>query len=390
MSVSMFVLFLYITCLSAGCSVNEAERPSTHAAQKESSSGETDPRPWNGVKLEYFDTSHPDYYQLSVRVKDPRDRRAYQLSFVPPLPVTIDPLNDKDSVIQQHRIDMRKISLGHHTFEARFTHQDGRVHSEEVSFHRQPVLFIDPQGMISCKPAQCSGQVNWSGLINIKVEPGTKVVFDQNVVVAQEDPIQFKLDILGLATKVHDLFQTSDIPSTDRWILQKKLMLIFPNKTRTDYMIKWDRKRALSAVKDMLTPLRSPNNTTGVMFPGERSSQRRGRGPEAKGLLILPQFASRNIKRVTDIKWVAFVDEHSRSQDCGSYRNLKTNQSRVVSIQYTDLKVKMFNRHTGQQVSQRTFRAPLVPCPKRKSISLGVKSNVNFGDVFAWLNQRVN
>ena len=388
MSVSMIVLFLYITCLSVGCSTDEVSQTST--AQQEASSDETDPPTWDGVKLEYFDTSHPDYYQLSVRVKDPRDRRAYQLSFVPPLPVTMDPLNDKDSVIQQHRIDMRKISLGHHTFEARFTHKDGRVHSEEVSFHRQPVLFIDPQGMISCKPAQCSGQVKWSGLIDIKVEPGTKVVFDQNVVIAQEEPIQFKLDILRLATKVPDLFQTSGIPSTNRWILQKKLMLIFPDKTRTDYMIKWDRKRALSAVKDALAPLRGLGNTAGVRFPDEGSNRRRSRRSQAKGLLILPQFASRNVKRVTDIKWVAFVDEHPRSQDCGSYRNLKTNQSRVVRIQYTDLKVQMFDRHTGQQVSQRTFRAPLVPCPKRKSISFGVKSNVNFGDVFAWLNQRAD
>ena len=320
-----------------------------------------------------------------MRVKNPQDRHNYHLSFIPPLPVKLSQMNDKDSAIQKHSIDMRKISLGHHTFEARFIHKDGRIHREEIAFHRQPVLDIDDKGRISCKPSQCSGQVKWNGEISINVEPGTKVVFDQNVEVATEKTIHFGLDILRLATTTPNLFEVEGTSDDPHWILQKKLMLIFPDKSRTEYMIKWDRRRALSAVQVALEPLRTSGNR-GVKFPNERRQMRK----KANGLLILPQLASRNVRKVNDIRWVAFINEHQRSQDCGSYRNLKTNNKRVVRIQYTDLKVKMFDRFTGQQVSQRTFRAPRVPCPKRKSISFGVKSNVNYGDVYAWLNQSIN
>jgi hypothetical protein len=385
MPIYVLVLFCSFVFLSLGCQQDDTGQDD-QAIKQLPYSKNSNPPPWDGVKLEYFDTTHPDYYELSIRVKKPQDRQKYKLSFMPPLPVKVSHTNDKDNVIQKHSIDVRKISLGHHTFEARFTHQDGRVHREQLSFHRQPALQVDDQGVISCKPAQCNGQVKWSGEISLKVEAGTTVVFDQNVVVAQDEPIHFGLNIIRLATKTPHLFNTELAPSSSQWILQKKLMLIFSDKSRTEYNLKWDRKRALSAVKAALEPLRAPGNSQGIKFPNEQTKKSR----KKNGLLILPQLVSRNVSHVTDIRWVAFIDEHQRSQDCGSYRNLKTNNKRIVKIQYTDLKVTMFDRHTGQQVSQRSFRAPHVPCPKRKSTSFGMKSNVNYGDVYAWLNQRID
>ena len=377
-----FLAFVfYVACLSLSCNGDQAEI-NYQEKMKLPPTDLADAPKWNGIKLEYLDTSQPDYYLLSVRVKDPKDQKKYQLSFTPPLPVKMGPPGE---YIQKHRIDMRKISVGHHTFEAFFKHQDGRVHRELISFHRQPVLLVDNQGKISCKPAKCSGQITWSGELTIKVEPNTKVVFDQNIVIAKDSIISFKLDILQLAMETPHLFSAVRDPSIPQRLLQKKLMLIFPDKTRTEHTFEWDHKRVLTAVTEVLKPLRNQENRQGIIFPGERRKKRN----TANGLIILPSFKSHRVNRVTDIKWVAFIDERQRSQDCGSYRNLKTNNKRVVMIQYTDLEVKMFNRNTGQQISQRVFRAPRVPCPKRKSISLGVKSNVNYGDVFAWINQRI-
>ena len=379
-----YLIFLVfsLVCLSLSCNGDQAEINYQEKMQLPLEDQANAPK-WDGIKLEYLDTSQPDYYLLSVRVKDPEDQQKYRLSFTPPLPVEMDQLGEP---IQKHRIDMRTIAVGHHTFEALFKHQDGRVHRELISFHRQPVLQVDTQGKISCKPAKCSGQLKWSGDLTLKVETGTKVVFDQNIVIARDAPITFNLDILQLAMRTPHLFALTKKTATPKRLLSKKLMLIFPDKTRTEYTFNWNRKRVLTAVTEILEPLRDQEDRRGIRFPGERRKARK----KSNGLLILPSFKSRHVEKVTDIKWVAFIDERQRSQDCGSYRNLKTNNKRVVRIQYTDLEVKMFDRHTGQQISQRTFRAPRVPCPKRKSISLGVKSNVNYGDVYAWLKQRIN
>ena len=94
-----------------------------------------------------------------------------------------------------------------------------------------------------------------------------------------------------------------------------------------------------------------------------------------------------------DLDRVAVVQRERSDRDCGRYRTMTGAEARTLSITIENLHMRVYDRRSGKQESERIFYAPQLECPSfataRGGYVGGLSTEAKAADAFPWLAQLV-